>query len=37
MTVLEGVVVYEEFGRSLAPSPHFVSLRAVRSGPGRVG
>jgi alkylation response protein AidB-like acyl-CoA dehydrogenase len=25
MTTLEGVVVYEEFGRSLAPSPHFVS------------
>jgi alkylation response protein AidB-like acyl-CoA dehydrogenase len=25
MTLLEGVVVYEELGRSLAPSPHFVS------------
>jgi alkylation response protein AidB-like acyl-CoA dehydrogenase len=25
MGALEGVVVYEEFGRSLAPSPHFVS------------
>ncbi len=25
MSVLEGVVVYEEFGRSLAPTPHFVS------------
>jgi len=25
MTMLEGVVVYEEFGRSLAPTPHFVS------------
>lgn len=25
MSALEGVVVYEEFGRSLAPSPHFVS------------
>jgi len=25
MTMLEGVVVYEEFGRSLAPSPHFAS------------
>jgi alkylation response protein AidB-like acyl-CoA dehydrogenase len=25
MTTLESVVVYEEFGRSLAPSPHFVS------------
>jgi alkylation response protein AidB-like acyl-CoA dehydrogenase len=25
MTMLDAVVVYEEFGRSLAPSPHFVS------------
>lgn len=25
MTALEGVIVYEELGRSLAPSPHFVS------------
>jgi alkylation response protein AidB-like acyl-CoA dehydrogenase len=25
MTALEGAVVYEELGRSLAPSPHFVS------------
>jgi alkylation response protein AidB-like acyl-CoA dehydrogenase len=25
MTALENVVLYEEFGRSLAPSPHFVS------------
>jgi len=25
MTMLEGVLVYEEFGRSLAPTPHFVS------------
>jgi len=25
MTTLEGVVVYEEFGRAIAPSPHFVS------------
>ena len=25
MTALESAVVYEEFGRSLAPSPHFVS------------
>ncbi|MEL7209293.1 MAG: acyl-CoA dehydrogenase family protein [Actinomycetota bacterium] len=30
MTMLEGVVVYEEFGRALAPSPHFVS--AVMAG-----
>src|SRR4029079_14456414 len=25
MTMLEGAVVYEELGRALAPSPHFVS------------
>ena len=25
MSLLDTVVVYEEFGRSLAPSPHFVS------------
>jgi alkylation response protein AidB-like acyl-CoA dehydrogenase len=25
MTALEGAIVYEEFGRSLAPSPHFAS------------
>jgi alkylation response protein AidB-like acyl-CoA dehydrogenase len=25
MSMIEGVVLYEEFGRSLAPSPHFVS------------
>ncbi len=25
MSALEGVVVYEEFGRALVPSPHFVS------------
>ena len=25
MGLLEGVIVYEEFGRSLAPTPHFVS------------
>ncbi len=25
MTTLEGAVVYEEFGRALAPTPHFVS------------
>jgi alkylation response protein AidB-like acyl-CoA dehydrogenase len=29
-SALEGAVVYEEFGRSLAPSPHFVS--SVMSG-----
>ena len=30
MTAVESVVLYEEFGRSLAPTPHFVS--AVLSG-----
>lgn len=25
MSLLEGVILYEEFGRSLAPTPHFVS------------
>ena len=25
MSALEGAVVYEELGRALAPSPHFVS------------
>jgi alkylation response protein AidB-like acyl-CoA dehydrogenase len=25
MSLIEGVVLYEEFGRSLAPTPHFVS------------
>jgi alkylation response protein AidB-like acyl-CoA dehydrogenase len=30
MSAVEGVVVYEEFGRSIAPSPHFVS--SVLSG-----
>jgi len=30
MSAVEGVVVYEEFGRAIAPSPHFVS--SVLSG-----
>ncbi|HEX3796450.1 MAG TPA: acyl-CoA dehydrogenase family protein [Acidimicrobiales bacterium] len=30
MTLVEGVALYEEFGRALAPTPHFVS--AVMSG-----
>jgi alkylation response protein AidB-like acyl-CoA dehydrogenase len=30
MTLIEGVALYEEFGRALAPTPHFVS--AVMSG-----
>ena len=37
MSMTEGVIVYEEFGRSLAPTPHFVSCvlsagALVRSG-----
>ncbi|HXW34291.1 MAG TPA: acyl-CoA dehydrogenase family protein, partial [Acidimicrobiales bacterium] len=37
MSMLDGVVLYEELGRSLAPSPHFVSAvlsagALVRSG-----
>ena len=38
MTTLEAVVLYEEFGRAIAPSPHFVSsiLSRRRAGPGRV-
>ena len=30
MTMLDGIVVYKELGRALAPSPHFVS--SVMSG-----
>ncbi len=37
MGALEGVVVYEEFGRSLAPSPHFVSAVLSGSALGRSG
>ena len=37
MTALEGVVVYEEFGRSLAPSPHFVSSILSGSAVARSG
>ena len=35
MSLIEGVALYEELGRALAPTPHFVS--AVLSGgrPGR--
>src|SRR5262245_58175691 len=29
MTALEGAVVYEELGRALAPTPHFVSCVAA--------
>ena len=34
MSLIEGVALYEELGRALAPTPHFVS--AVLSG-GRAG
>ncbi|MEZ5320943.1 MAG: acyl-CoA dehydrogenase family protein [Microthrixaceae bacterium] len=45
MTMQEGVVVYEELGRSLAPTPHLVSCvasagvveRRVRRSGRRVG
>ena len=30
MSLIEGVALYEELGRALAPTPHFVS--AVMSG-----
>ncbi len=37
MTTVEGVVLYEEFGRSLAPSPHFVSAVLCGSALARAG
>ena len=37
MGALEGVVVYEEFGRSLAPSPHFVSAVLCGGALARAG
>ncbi len=43
MTALEGAVVYEELGRALAPTPHFVSCVVARrarwspAGPTRSG
>ena len=36
-SMLEGVVLYEELGRSLAPTPHFVSAVADRRRAGRRG
>ncbi|MBK7973512.1 MAG: acyl-CoA/acyl-ACP dehydrogenase [Deltaproteobacteria bacterium] len=36
-SAIEGVVVYEEFGRSLAPSPHFVSCVASAGAILRAG
>ncbi len=37
MSAIEGVVVYEEFGRALAPSPHFVSAVLCGSALARSG
>jgi alkylation response protein AidB-like acyl-CoA dehydrogenase len=37
MSMLEGVVVYEEFGASLAPSPHFVSAVLCGGALARAG
>jgi alkylation response protein AidB-like acyl-CoA dehydrogenase len=37
MSAIEGVVVYEEFGRSLAPSPHFVSSALSGGALARAG
>jgi alkylation response protein AidB-like acyl-CoA dehydrogenase len=37
MTVLEGVVVYEELGRALAPIPHFVSAVMTAGAIARAG
>ncbi len=37
MTTLEGVVLYEELGRSLAPSPHFVSAVLCGGALARAG
>ena len=35
MSLIEGVALYEELGRALAPTPHFVCGRAERWRPGR--
>ena len=37
MSALEGVVLYEELGRALAPTPHFAERRALRRGLGPGG
>ena len=37
MTALEGVVLYEELGRALAPTPHFASAVLCGGGPGPGG
>src|SRR3954451_6002630 len=37
MTILDGVIVYEELGRGLVPSPHFVSCVLAAGVLGRLG
>ena len=37
MGALEGIVLYEEFGRALAPSPHFVSAILCGGALARAG
>jgi alkylation response protein AidB-like acyl-CoA dehydrogenase len=37
MSLIEGVVLYEEFGRSLAPTPHFASAVLCGSALARAG
>src|SRR5580658_6991453 len=37
MTLIEGVVLYEEFGRSLAPTPHFPSAVLCGGALARAG
>src|SRR5580698_5155093 len=37
MTLIEGVVLYEELGRSLAPTPHFVSAVLCGGALARAG
>jgi alkylation response protein AidB-like acyl-CoA dehydrogenase len=37
MSLIEGVVLYEEFGRSLAPTPHFVSAVLCGGALARAG
>ena len=34
MSLVEGVALYEELGRALAPTPHFVSRRDERGSAG---
>lgn len=37
MTLLDGAIVYEELGRALVPSPHFVSSVLAAAAIGRIG